>query len=274
MFFPPNCTAWKQPCDLGIIAALKKRYRYLYLKDILNFHELDNNTKKALKTQGKAQRRGAAGVSFGNPAHLMDAAGYIKEAWDNVSPSTIRNAFISADLKMNLGVEVQTYDVNIQDVIVGFNVVNIDVTSADFEATLDIDTEGNPEYQAALVEEADEVLKEQEVLILENNKSEQDSPSLRLQDIPSTSSQSNITLSSASTPSSSISFKQSQRLGSIFQLSLEIDEKLTDPQTSIDSGPHYDSIKGAFENFQKALKKGMVFEQRQQSQKKETINHV
>ena len=120
-----------------------------------------------------------------------------------------------------------------------------------------------------MVEEADEVLKEQEVLILENNKAEQDSPSL--QDIPSTSSQSNITLSSAST-SSSILPKQSQQLGSIFQLSFEIDEKLTDPQTSIDSGLHYDSIKGAFENFQKALKKGMVFEQRQQSQKKKQLN--
>ena len=54
-------------------------------------------------------------------------------------------------------------------------------------------------------------------------------------------------------------------------MSLEIDEKLTDPQTSIDSGPHYDSINGAFENFQKPFKKGMVFKQRQQSQKKKQL---
>ena len=24
MFFPPNCTSWKQSCDMGIIAAVKK----------------------------------------------------------------------------------------------------------------------------------------------------------------------------------------------------------------------------------------------------------
>ena len=24
VFFPPNCTSWKQPCDMVIIAALKK----------------------------------------------------------------------------------------------------------------------------------------------------------------------------------------------------------------------------------------------------------
>jgi hypothetical protein len=28
VFFPPNCTSWKQPCDMGIIAALKKRFKY------------------------------------------------------------------------------------------------------------------------------------------------------------------------------------------------------------------------------------------------------
>jgi hypothetical protein len=33
VFFPPNYTSWKHLCDMGIIAALKKRYKYLYLKD-------------------------------------------------------------------------------------------------------------------------------------------------------------------------------------------------------------------------------------------------
>jgi hypothetical protein len=28
IFFPPNCTSWKQSCDMGIIAALKKRFKY------------------------------------------------------------------------------------------------------------------------------------------------------------------------------------------------------------------------------------------------------
>jgi hypothetical protein len=30
---------------MGIIAALKKRYKYLYLKDVLDFYELDDEAK-------------------------------------------------------------------------------------------------------------------------------------------------------------------------------------------------------------------------------------
>ena len=36
-FFPPNCISWKQPCDMSITAALKKRYKYLYFKDVSRF---------------------------------------------------------------------------------------------------------------------------------------------------------------------------------------------------------------------------------------------
>ncbi|XP_065650735.1 tigger transposable element-derived protein 6-like [Hydra vulgaris] len=48
-FFRQNCTSWKQACDIGIIAALKKRYKYLYLSDILSYYSLDVNTKECLK---------------------------------------------------------------------------------------------------------------------------------------------------------------------------------------------------------------------------------
>mmetsp|Transcript_813 Transcript_813/g.1272 ORF Transcript_813/g.1272 Transcript_813/m.1272 type:complete len:102 (+) Transcript_813:517-822(+) len=35
-FFPPNVTCWKQPMDMGIMTALKKRYKYILLKEILD----------------------------------------------------------------------------------------------------------------------------------------------------------------------------------------------------------------------------------------------
>jgi hypothetical protein len=98
VFFPPNCTSWKQPCDMGIIAALKKRFKYLYLKDVLDFSELDEEVKLRKKMQGRRLRRGAAGVAYGNPAHLLDAASYVKEAWQSVSPNSIKNAFIKAKI--------------------------------------------------------------------------------------------------------------------------------------------------------------------------------
>jgi hypothetical protein len=80
IFFPPNCTSWKQPCDMGIIATLKKRFKYLYLKDVLDFYELDEEAKLRKKMQGQRLRRGAAGVAYGNPTHLLDAASYVIEA--------------------------------------------------------------------------------------------------------------------------------------------------------------------------------------------------
>ncbi len=53
VFFPPNCTSWKQPCDMSIIVALKKRFKYLYLKDVLDFYELDEEAKLRKKMQGQ-----------------------------------------------------------------------------------------------------------------------------------------------------------------------------------------------------------------------------
>ena len=59
-------------------------------------------TKQALKAQGKKQRRGTACICFGNSARLMDAARFIKEAWDAISTTNVRNAFQKVDLKIVL----------------------------------------------------------------------------------------------------------------------------------------------------------------------------
>ncbi|KAI6650795.1 hypothetical protein LOD99_7846 [Oopsacas minuta] len=98
VFFPPNCTSWKQPCDMGIIAALKKRYKYLYLQDVLDFYDLDEDLKARKEEQAKRLPRGAAGVVYSKPAHLLDAAFYVKRAWDLVSDTSIINSFIKAEL--------------------------------------------------------------------------------------------------------------------------------------------------------------------------------
>ena len=83
--FPPNVTSWKQPCDLGIIGALKKRYKYLYLKDVLTFYTLNEASKNMVLDQSNQLRKGAPGVAHGQPANLFDAAFYITEAWNNVT---------------------------------------------------------------------------------------------------------------------------------------------------------------------------------------------
>jgi hypothetical protein len=69
IFFPPNCTSWKQPCDMGIIAALKKRFKYLYLKDVLDFYELDEEVKFRKKIQLTYSILRVMSKKLGNPCH-------------------------------------------------------------------------------------------------------------------------------------------------------------------------------------------------------------
>ena len=79
-FFPPNVTAWKQPMDMGIIAALKKRYKFLILADIIAFNDLPAGAKQSMQQAAQIMRPGAAGVKHGKPATLLDAAEYAIEA--------------------------------------------------------------------------------------------------------------------------------------------------------------------------------------------------
>ncbi len=98
VFFPPNCTSWKQPCNMGIIVDLKKRFKCLYFKDVLDFYELDEEAKLRKKMQGRRLQRGVVGVAYGNLTHLLNVVSFVKEAWQSVSPSSIKNAFIKAEI--------------------------------------------------------------------------------------------------------------------------------------------------------------------------------
>ena len=140
-----NCTAWKQPCDLGIIVALKKRYKFLYINNVPEFHEHADEAKNALKMQEKSQRRGAAGVAYGNPAYLLDAARYITKTWNAISQQTIKNAFIKADLKIWSQIEEEPSNdiVDIGELISRFNNVKISLTSEDIENNIQLDHENN-----------------------------------------------------------------------------------------------------------------------------------
>jgi hypothetical protein len=85
---PPHCTAKHQPCDAGIIAALKKIFRTLLLRirvDTMN---------EAAQLRAEANRRkvvgGCRGLAEGALPHLLDAAELCHDAWARVSTETIR----------------------------------------------------------------------------------------------------------------------------------------------------------------------------------------
>ena len=64
----------------------------------MDFYELDENLNACKKKQAKRLPRRGAGVAYGNPSHMLDAAPYTKLAWDVILDVTIKNVFNKAEL--------------------------------------------------------------------------------------------------------------------------------------------------------------------------------
>jgi hypothetical protein len=146
---------------MGIIATLKKRFKYLYLKDVLDFYELDEEAKLRKKMQGRILRCGVAGVAYRNPTHLLDATSYVKEAWQSVSPSSIKNAFIKAEI---MTLEADQEEVNeIEDfgteVAQDVAALNIFVGQDGLEEFVHVDDENSEEFAAVVLEDIEELLE-------------------------------------------------------------------------------------------------------------------
>jgi hypothetical protein len=119
---------------------------------------------------GKRLRRGAARVSYGNPAHLLDAPSYVKEAWDFVSSSSIRNAFSKAEL-MNLepepGAESENNVIAIE-LAQTIESLNLSINRSELEEFVHIDDESNEEYAVAVLEDVEELLESMKIAMLIN----------------------------------------------------------------------------------------------------------
>ena len=84
MFFPQNVTSWKQPMDMGIIAALKRRYKYHLIRKKLTYHDCSDYVKIRLEDATKHMRRGSIGLAFGKSTHLLDDANLRVIAWNEI----------------------------------------------------------------------------------------------------------------------------------------------------------------------------------------------
>ncbi|XP_065654544.1 tigger transposable element-derived protein 4-like [Hydra vulgaris] len=184
VFFPPNCTSWKQPCDMGIIAALKKRYKYLYLSDILSYYSLDVNTKECLKESSLLCKRGAAGVEYGMPAHLLDAVKYVDLAWKSVQASSLKNCFDKAEL-FHISSPVNTELCSEKADFTSFNMllllneiegIGIMFSSEDISNFESIDCEDSPTYIEAIKEDVEDCLslEENNAVAMDNNSDEEE----------------------------------------------------------------------------------------------------
>ena len=120
----------------------------------MDFYELDENLKARKKEQAKRLPRGAAGVAFGNPAHMLDAAKYIKLAWD----ATIKNAFNQAELVTLKGGAHE--EVNIMaDLLCSFKALNIPIDESTLDEFVHVDDKNSEEFSHEILDDVNEVLE-------------------------------------------------------------------------------------------------------------------
>ena len=135
--FPPNCTSWKQPCDLGIIDALKNVEKHSYLADFAANFKIRLEARAQMHAVASNLRTCTAGVDHGRPANLLNAAGYIEDAWESIKPESIANCFRKADL-FRSNEQVSTTEngvdaVNFEDLIRELEHLNIRIEHDDME---------------------------------------------------------------------------------------------------------------------------------------------
>jgi len=140
---------------MGIIAVLKKRFKYLYLKDVLDFYELDEEAKLQKKMQGRRLQRGATKVAYETPSHLLNATSYVKEAWQSVSLSSIKNAFIKAKI-MTLEADQEVVN-KIEDlgteIAQAITALNLSVGQDELEEFVHVNDENSEEFVAVILED-------------------------------------------------------------------------------------------------------------------------
>jgi DDE superfamily endonuclease/Tc5 transposase DNA-binding domain/CENP-B N-terminal DNA-binding domain len=85
VFFPPNTTSIYQPLDQGIIAVIKTRYKTRMLTQMVNAAENFDE----LQVEAEKLPNGRKGISYGLPAHVLDAANLLKFCWDELPAETI-----------------------------------------------------------------------------------------------------------------------------------------------------------------------------------------
>ena len=236
VFFPPNCSSWKQPCDMGIIAALKKRYKYLYLKDVLNFYELDENLKALKKEQAKRLPRGAAGVAYGNPAHLLDAAHYIKLAWDAISDVTIKNAFNKAELLTLQEGADEEVDI-MGELLRSFKILNIPIDESTIDEFVHVDDENSEEFSHEILVDVNDVLERMQT----TNDNEDESDHTMVE----------ACVQSPELTESDITFGGFENM---YIKVLEVEDQLLCPDVQAQAENDYNDLKNSFDLFQQKLR--------------------
>ncbi|KAL2644210.1 hypothetical protein R1flu_011797 [Riccia fluitans] len=154
--------------DMGVIAALKKCYKYLLIKEILAYHDIPQSLKDRLALVSLKMKRGAAGIAYGKSSHLLDAANLVSIAWAAISEQCLSNCFKKADIIpsfRNVLEESPETDNTVND-IVGLFANSLSLDSAQdmaeihskVEKCLNDDDEQSDFYKNVVIEEIEEAM--------------------------------------------------------------------------------------------------------------------
>jgi ABC-type glycerol-3-phosphate transport system substrate-binding protein len=92
---------------------------------------------------------------------LLDAASYVKEAWQSVSPSFMKNAFIKVNimtLEANREAMNEIEDLG-TEVAQAIATLNLSIGQDELEEFVHVDDENSEEFAAALLEDVEELLE-------------------------------------------------------------------------------------------------------------------
>lgn len=94
MTLPPNCTSLFQPMDMGVIAALKLKYKPRLLERI----SLLIDHRSALRQEARRLPASLKGLDEGHSPHMSDVCEMIYEAWKDISEKTVARCWVKADI--------------------------------------------------------------------------------------------------------------------------------------------------------------------------------
>lgn len=96
IFLPPNVTSVYQPMDAGVIAMLKKNYRYRLLLRMLDIFDERVDRREAAKAAKMAA--GTMGLNEGYAPHVFDVIEILYEVWNEIPASKIKKCWVKSTL--------------------------------------------------------------------------------------------------------------------------------------------------------------------------------
>jgi hypothetical protein len=170
---------------------------------------------------------------------LLDAANYVKEAWQSVSPNSIKNAFIKVKI-MTLKADqevVNEIEDFVTEVTQAIAALNLSVGQDELEEFVHVDDENSEKFAAAVLEDIEELLGMMKI-VEENLDNDNDDDILTSQ-------------ASGSGLGNTVVFKGFE---SVYKQVVDIEDQLLCSEVQEEVEETFDDLRKLFESFQSKVR--------------------